>query len=145
MALKEHGQSTTDVRQGYQLDAAKLEPYLLKTVPGVVVPIKVSQFKLGQSNPTYLLTDANWISAVDTLAKLHKVNHVAIGLESYGRATGFFRRQIASLSKIAGAQAAVKDTEGVAVGPILGVDELAEWFKKYEVEDSTSIVHGDYK
>ncbi|KAF8922818.1 kinase-like domain-containing protein [Dissophora ornata] len=229
MAPKEHGQSTTDVRTGYQLEAAQLEPYLLKTVPGFAVPVKVSQFKLGQSNPTYLLTDANntryvlrkkpagallsstahavereyrilkalgeksdvpvpkvytlcedssvigtpfyvmeflqgrifsditlknlpfeerrlcWISAVDTLAKLHKVDHVAVGLESYGKPTGFYRRQILSLRKVAIAQAAAKDANGVEVGPIPGIDELIAWFKKNEVTDSTSIVHGDYK
>jgi aminoglycoside phosphotransferase (APT) family kinase protein len=87
----------------------------------------------------------SWISAIDTLAKLHKVDHVAVGLESYGKPAGFYRRQIASLSKVASVQAAVKDTEGVAVGPIPGVEELADWFKKNEVKDSTSIVHGDYK
>ncbi|KAG0195259.1 hypothetical protein BGX31_006505, partial [Mortierella sp. GBA43] len=86
-----------------------------------------------------------WISAVDTLAKLHKVDHVAIGLETYGKPSGFYRRQISSLSKVAAAQAAAKDKEGNLVGPIPGIDELSEWFKKYEVKDSTSIVHGDYK
>jgi aminoglycoside phosphotransferase (APT) family kinase protein len=82
---------------------------------------------------------------VDTLAKLHKVDHVAIGLESYGKPSGFYRRQIGSLSKVAAAQASAKDAEGAPVGPIPGIDELAEWFKKYEVKGSTSIVHGDYK
>ncbi|KAK3846852.1 MAG: kinase-like domain-containing protein [Linnemannia gamsii] len=229
MAPKEHGQNTTDVRKGYQLDAAQLEPYLSKTIAGISLPIKVSQFKLGQSNPTYLLTDAKgqrfvlrkkpagallsstahavereyrilkalgensnvpvpkvytlcedvsvigtpfyvmeflqgrifsditliklpfeerrlcWLSAIDTLAKLHKVDHVAVGLEGYGKPTGFYRRQIGSLSKVAAAQAAVKDTEGVVVGPIPGMEEMAVWFKNNEVKDSTSIVHGDYK
>ncbi|KAF9094632.1 hypothetical protein BGX29_009423 [Mortierella sp. GBA35] len=229
MAPKEHGQNTTDVRKGYQLDAAKLEPYLAKTIPGVTLPIKVSQFKLGQSNPTYLLTDAKgqrfvlrkkpqgallsstahavereyrilkalgensnvpvpkvytlcedvsvigtpfyvmeflqgrifsditlsklpfeerrlcWLSAIDTLAKLHKVDHVKVGLESYGKPTGFYRRQISSLSKVAAAQAAAKDTEGNAVGALPGIEELATWFQANEVKDSTSIVHGDYK
>ncbi|KAI1295974.1 hypothetical protein EDD11_007675 [Mortierella claussenii] len=229
MAPKEHGQSTTDVRKGYQLETAQLEPYLLKTVPGFVTPVKVSQFKLGQSNPTYLLTDANntryvlrkkpagallsstahavereyrilkalgeksdvpvpkvytlcedvsiigtpfyvmeflqgrifsditlqklpfeerrlcWISAIDTLAKLHKVDYVAVGLESYGKSTGFYRRQIGSLSKVSAAQAAAKNADGQEVGPIPGLEELSAWFKKYEVKDSTSIVHGDYK
>ncbi|KAG0300006.1 hypothetical protein BGZ98_009566 [Dissophora globulifera] len=229
MAPKEHGQSTTDVRKGYQLEAAQLEPYLLKTVPGFAVPVKVSQFKLGQSNPTYLLTDANdmryvlrkkpagtllsstahavereykilkalgeksnvpvpkvytlcedssvigtpfyvmeflqgrifsditltklpfeerrlcWLSAVDTLAKLHKVDYKAVGLENYGKSSGFYRRQISSLSKVAAAQAAAKDKEGNEVGPIPGMDEVTAWFKKCEVKDSTSIVHGDFK
>ncbi|KAG0255684.1 hypothetical protein BG011_004982 [Mortierella polycephala] len=229
MAPKEHGQSTTDVRKGYQLEPAQLEPYLVKAIPGFATPVKVSQFKLGQSNPTYLLTDSNnqryvlrkkpagallsstahavereyrilkalgeksdvpvpkvytlcedssvigtpfyvmeflqgrifsditlpklpfeerrlcWISAVDTLAKLHKVDHVAIGLETYGKPAGFYPRQIASLSKISAAQAAAKDMDGVPVGPIPEIEEMTAWFKKNEVKDSTSIVHGDFK
>ncbi|KAF9903360.1 hypothetical protein BX616_001654 [Lobosporangium transversale] len=229
MAPKEHGQSTTNVRKGYQLDSSKLDPYLTKSISGFAAPVKVSQFKLGQSNPTYLLTDANntryvlrkkpagtllsstahavereyrilkalgeksdvpvpkvytlcedssiigtpfyvmeflqgrifsdvtlkklpfeerrlcWISAIDTLAKLHKVDYVAVGLEGYGKPSGFYPRQIASLSKVSAAQAAVKDADGKEVGPIPGMEELAAWFKKYEVKDSTSIVHGDYK
>ncbi|OAQ29995.1 APH-domain-containing protein [Linnemannia elongata AG-77] len=229
MAPKEHGQNTTAVRTGYQLDAAQLEPYLAKAISGISLPIMVSQFKLGQSNPTYLLTDAKgqrfvlrkkpagallsstahavereyrilkalgensnvpvpkvytlcedvsvigtpfyvmeflqgrifsditlsklpfeerrlcWLSAIDTLAKLHQVDHVAVGLEGYGKPTGFYRRQIGSLSKVAAAQAAAKDGEGNAVGPIPGMEEMAVWFKNNEVKDSTSIVHGDYK
>lgn len=45
----------------YQLDPSSLEPYLQKSIPGFAVPVKVSQFKLGQSNPTYLLTDAKYV------------------------------------------------------------------------------------
>ncbi|KAG0236958.1 hypothetical protein BGW42_002171 [Actinomortierella wolfii] len=226
---KEHGQSTTEVRSGYQLDASKLEPYLSIHIPGLACPIKVSQFKLGQSNPTYLLTDANgvkyvlrkkpagallsstahavereyrilkalgeksdvpvpkvytlcedasligtpfyvmeflqgrifsdirllklpveerrqcWLSAIDTLAKLHKVNYKEVGLEGYGRPTGFYPRQIGSLTKVAAAQAAAKDTEGNEVGPIPDIDKMTAWFKKNEIADATSIVHGDYK
>ncbi|KAF9169731.1 hypothetical protein BGX21_009852 [Mortierella sp. AD011] len=229
MAPKEYGQSTTEVRKGYQLEPEKLDPYLLKNVPGFAVPVKVSQFKLGQSNPTYLLTDANgvryvlrkkpagallsstahaverefrilkalgeksnvpvpkvytlcedtsvigtpfyvmeflqgrifsdvtlsklpfeerrlcWLSAVDTLAKLHKVDYVSIGLESYGKNSGFYRRQISSLTKVSAAQAKAQDANGVEVGPIPGMDEVTAWFKDAEVKDSSSIVHGDYK
>lgn len=70
---------------------------------------------------------------------------MAVGLEGYGKPTGFYRRQIGSLSKVAAAQAAAKDSEGNAVGPIPGMEEMAVWFKNNEVKDSTSIVHGDYK
>lgn len=34
-----------------------LENYLEKNVPGFSRPLEISQFKLGQSNPTYLLKD----------------------------------------------------------------------------------------
>lgn len=91
------------------------------------------------------MNENSWISAVDTLAKLHKVDYKAVGLEGYGKPTGFYRRQIGSLSKVSAAQAAAKDKDGVAVGAIEGMEELTAWFKNHEVPDSTSIVHGDYK
>ncbi|KAG0252198.1 hypothetical protein DFQ27_008226 [Actinomortierella ambigua] len=226
---REHGQSTTEVRSGYQLDPTKLEPYLADHIPGLARPIKVSQFKLGQSNPTYLLTDAKgtkyvlrkkpsgallsstahavereyrilkalgeksdvpvpkvytlcedisligtpfyvmeflqgrifsdirllklpfeerrqcWLSAVDTLAKLHKVNYIEVGLEGYGRPTGFYPRQISSLTKVAAAQATAKGKDGQVVGPVPDIDKMTAWFKKNEIADATTIVHGDYK
>ncbi|KAF9188738.1 hypothetical protein BGZ49_003918, partial [Haplosporangium sp. Z 27] len=86
-----------------------------------------------------------WTSAIDTLAKLHKVDYVAIGLESYGKPSGFYRRQISSLTKVSNAQAEATDSEGVKVGPIPGIEEVTAWFKEAEVKDSTTIVHGDYK
>ncbi|RUS23997.1 hypothetical protein BC938DRAFT_474289 [Jimgerdemannia flammicorona] len=55
---EEYGQSTSEVRQGHQIDVLKLEKYLLNHIPGLKLPLQVSQFKLGQSNPTYLLNDA---------------------------------------------------------------------------------------
>ncbi|KAJ3748593.1 protein kinase subdomain-containing protein PKL/CAK/ACAD [Lentinula detonsa] len=41
------------------LDVDKLERYLEKNLKGVMLPLAVKQFKFGQSNPTYFLTDAN--------------------------------------------------------------------------------------
>ncbi|KAI6119020.1 kinase-like domain-containing protein [Pisolithus croceorrhizus] len=40
-------------------DVDKLNAYLKTHVPAVVPPVAVKQFKFGQSNPTYFLTDAN--------------------------------------------------------------------------------------
>lgn len=91
------------------------------------------------------MNENSWISAVDTLAKLHKVDYKTVGLEGYGKPAGFYRRQIGSLSKVSAAQAAAKDKDGVEVGAIQGMEELTAWFKSHEVADSTSIVHGDYK
>ncbi|KAG0335409.1 hypothetical protein BG004_008466, partial [Podila humilis] len=73
------------------------------------------------------------------------VDHVAVGLATYGKPAGFYGRQIGSLSKVAAAQAAAKDSDGNLVGPIPGMEEVTAWFKKNEVQDMTSIVHGDYK
>ncbi|EIW54435.1 kinase-like protein [Trametes versicolor FP-101664 SS1] len=41
------------------IDAAKLNAYLAAHVPAVKAPVDIKQFKFGQSNPTYFLTDAS--------------------------------------------------------------------------------------
>lgn len=43
------------VRDGEELDAAKLEAYLKEAIPGVDGPLEVGQFRSGFSNLTYLL------------------------------------------------------------------------------------------
>ncbi|KAG2183608.1 hypothetical protein INT43_006616 [Umbelopsis isabellina] len=52
-------QGTSEVREGHQIDVQTLETYLSEKIPGFKAPLAVSQFKFGQSNPTYLLADAN--------------------------------------------------------------------------------------
>jgi aminoglycoside phosphotransferase (APT) family kinase protein len=80
------------------------------------------------------------------LAKLHRVDFKAIGIENYGRNSGFYDRQMRSLSKVSQAQANVKDEEsGVLVGPIPRLDEMFAWFKRNQVSDKATIVHGDFK
>ena len=46
---------TRDVREAHKFDAGVLEDYLVEHLDGFVGPLTVSQFKGGQSNPTYLL------------------------------------------------------------------------------------------
>ncbi|KAI9490368.1 kinase-like domain-containing protein [Zychaea mexicana] len=87
-----------------------------------------------------------WFSAMETLAKLHRVDFKAIGLGNYGKPSGFYERQIRSLAKVSAAQAAAVDEEtGNAVGPIPRLDELFAWFTKNQVPDQATIVHGDFK
>ena len=47
--------STTEVRDGYAFDVARLEQFLAREIDGFTGPLKVRQFAGGQSNPTYLL------------------------------------------------------------------------------------------
>lgn len=47
--------SARKIRQGEELDVAKLEPYLLARIPGTQPPLVVEQFPSGHSNLTYLL------------------------------------------------------------------------------------------
>ncbi len=46
---------TTDVAERLRFDVERLEDYLRARVPGFAGPVVVSQFKGGQSNPTYLV------------------------------------------------------------------------------------------
>src|SRR5262245_13939579 len=46
---------TKDVSGALAFDAARLEAYLAPRLPDFVPPLRVRQFKGGQSNPTYLL------------------------------------------------------------------------------------------
>ena len=53
--LSSHNVGTTPVREGYALDAERLQEYLKKHVAGFEGPLALEQFKGGQSNPTYKL------------------------------------------------------------------------------------------
>jgi aminoglycoside phosphotransferase (APT) family kinase protein len=46
---------TKDVAEPLRFDPARLEAYLAREAPNFAGPLQVSQFKGGQSNPTYLL------------------------------------------------------------------------------------------
>jgi aminoglycoside phosphotransferase (APT) family kinase protein len=50
---------TRPVEERHRFDVERLERYMRKHVAGLSGPVKVEQFKGGQSNPTYLLTAAN--------------------------------------------------------------------------------------
>ncbi|KAJ8501845.1 hypothetical protein ONZ45_g12012 [Pleurotus djamor] len=46
------------------IDEQKLSAYLLANIPVMKGPIDIKQFKFGQSNPTYFLTDSNKVKYV---------------------------------------------------------------------------------
>ncbi|KAF2430460.1 aminoglycoside phosphotransferas-like protein [Tothia fuscella] len=89
-----------------------------------------------------------WHDAVRTLAKLHRVDPKSIGMESYGRPTGFYDRQIATFNTLNEAQGQVKDVEtGKAVGLVPYSEEFVGFFKNKELQprDRATFVHGDFK
>ncbi|RPB00781.1 APH-domain-containing protein [Choiromyces venosus 120613-1] len=90
---------------------------------------------------------AMWRSAILTLARLHKIRpeeHAA--LKSFGKPSGFYWRQIRTLSAIEAAQAATKDVEtGVEVGKIPRFDEAMKFFSTTQPKDRSAVIHGDYK
>lgn len=73
----------------------------------------------------------------DTLAALHNTDHVAAGLESYGKPGNYFTRQVERWTR----QYRMSETE-----PMPEVERLIEWLPRTVPEQTrTSIVHGDYR
>lgn len=88
----------------------------------------------------------SWLSAIETLAALHKIVPSTVGLDSYGRASGFYARQLKTFDKLSPLQAQVihSDTKE-EVGPIPHWSELTSWFHSHIPQDRSCLVHGDYK
>ncbi|KAF5023785.1 hypothetical protein F66182_4141 [Fusarium sp. NRRL 66182] len=88
-----------------------------------------------------------WFSAIETLAWLHSIDPDTIGLEGYGKKTGFYARHCNTWSRIEAQQAAVKD---VKTGKPLGrahekYDEVLRYVRENLPIDRHAIVHGDFK
>nr|XP_036580710.1 aminoglycoside phosphotransferase [Colletotrichum truncatum]KAF6788705.1 aminoglycoside phosphotransferase [Colletotrichum truncatum] len=91
---------------------------------------------------------ALWKAATQTLAKLHRVNPKDVGLETFGKNSGFYERQIQTWTTICKSQAATKDKEtGELVGDLPHFEEMMAFFKEKarQPKDRGTLVHGDYK
>jgi aminoglycoside phosphotransferase (APT) family kinase protein len=89
-----------------------------------------------------------WHDAVRTLGKLHRLNPKEIGLESYGKPSGFYDRQVKTFTALGDAQSKVKDIETAeAVGEVPRMKELVQFFSSTEAKprDRGVPIHGDYK
>ena len=74
---------------------------------------------------------------VDVMAKLHRVDFNAVGLEGYGRVGGYLTRQLRRWTQQY--QAAQTET-------IEAMDHLIAWLPdRLPEEEETSIVHGDFR
>ena len=73
----------------------------------------------------------------DTLAKIHTVDWKALGLEDFGKPGNYMARQVSRWSK----QYEASKTEHIA-----SMDNLMKWLNEHiPADDSTSIVHGDFR
>lgn len=80
---------------------------------------------------------AIYLAMNQTLANLHQVDPVQVGLADFGKPGNYFSRQINRWSK----QYLISETE-----PIEAMHRLIEWLPAHIPEDSQScIVHGDYR
>jgi aminoglycoside phosphotransferase (APT) family kinase protein len=73
----------------------------------------------------------------DVIARLHRVDYAAIGLADYGRPGNYVARQVDRWSR----QYRASETEKIEA-----MDRLIEWLpKNIPPDDTTAIVHGDYR
>ena len=71
-----------------------------------------------------------------------------VGLESFGKPTGFYDRQIKTWTTICKAQAETVDVDTKEpVGQIPHIEEILGYFsnKNFQPKDRGSPIHGDYK
>lgn len=72
-----------------------------------------------------------------TLAKLHQVDYAAVGLTDFGRAGGYFERQLSRW---------IKQYRGAETEAIPAMEQLiAELPARIPADDSVTIAHGDYR
>jgi aminoglycoside phosphotransferase (APT) family kinase protein len=73
----------------------------------------------------------------EVLARLHKVDHVKVGLGDFGKAGNYFDRQIARW---------ITQYRAAQTDEIAEMERLIEWMpKNVPADDSISIAHGDYR
>jgi aminoglycoside phosphotransferase (APT) family kinase protein len=81
---------------------------------------------------------ALYASQIETLARLHRIEPSAVGLEDYGRSGSYFARQIHVWSK------QYRQAEG-EIERCPAMERLIEWLPAHLPEEGASrIVHGDY-
>ena len=73
----------------------------------------------------------------DTLSKIHQVDWKALGLADYGKPGNYMARQVGRWTK---------QYEAAKTDDIESMDSLIKWLPEHiPADDSTSIVHGDYR
>ncbi|KAL9601121.1 MAG: hypothetical protein Q9219_002720 [cf. Caloplaca sp. 3 TL-2023] len=89
-----------------------------------------------------------WHDAIRVLAKLHQLSPVKTGLSNFGKSSGFYNRQLKTLTAISRLQAEAVDVESkVAVGKIPYFDDMVAFFRDpaTQPKDRATLIHGDYK
>jgi aminoglycoside phosphotransferase (APT) family kinase protein len=73
----------------------------------------------------------------ETMARMHKVDYRAVGLEGFGRPDGYVARQVARWTK---------QYKAAEIELIPAMDHLMEWLANHiPAKDETAIAHGDFR
>lgn len=112
--------------------------YLMQPIDGFNASVELPD--LHASNPE--IRHDMGLSMVDALADLHAVDHVAHGLEDFGKPEGFLERQVSRwLSELASYDQ-LEGYPGAEIGP---VDAVAMWLDAHRPASfRPGILHGDF-
>ncbi|KAK0262616.1 hypothetical protein LTS09_003329 [Friedmanniomyces endolithicus] len=88
-----------------------------------------------------------WHDAIRTLGKLHRIRPQDVNLETFGKPSGFYNRQLRTFTRLAESQAAAKDKDtGASVGQIPHFASFLNLFAQNQPRERGAVlVHGDYK
>ena len=105
--------------------------YVMEHVDGrIITDARLLDADPAERRPLYL-------ELVTVLARLHRADHRALGLQGFGRPTGYVARQLSRWSK---QYAAARIEENA------DMDRLIPWLEAHlPAEDETAIVHGDFR
>ncbi len=112
--------------------------YLMEAVDGFNPTVELPALHAADASVRH----AMGVAAVDGIAALGAVDHVAVGLTDLGRPDGFLERQVARwLDELA----SYSRHAGYPGPDIPGLDEVAEWLTAHRPASfSPGISHGDY-
>lgn len=106
--------------------------YVMERMNGRVFRIPTAPDVSGPKERSAIFDNMN-----DTLAKIHMVDWKALGLEDFGKPGNYMARQVSRWST----QYEASQTEHIE-----SMDNLMKWLKEnIPADDTTSIVHGDFR
>ena len=107
----------------------------------------IDGFNAGEGLPPLHAGDAEvrfqmGLSMADALAKLGAVDHIAVGLDDFGKPDGFLERQVPRwLSELE----SYKQYDGYPGPEIPGIEQVADWLERRRPTSwKPGIMHGDY-
>ena len=108
--------------------------YLMEKVDGFVIRDRVPSWLDSEEDRRRIGEEL-----IDAAAELHSVDHVAVGLDGWGRPTGYVARQLVRWRKQL--DGATKLTR-----PLPEYEKVAAWLEEHQPpEQAPAIVQGDYK
>ena len=118
------------------------------TMPGVTASERTELYLILFNIPSFILTVKRWHDAIRTLAKFHRVSPKSVNLESFGKPSGFYNRQLKTFATISEAQAQAIDVDTKKpVEKIPHFEDMVKFFSnpKTQPKDRSTFIHGDYK